>query len=118
MRKAYRVTGSTFEKPENLPEGLTVKERLVGDTLTVPSFRSGNLTLVEVKDGSVVIFKEGESGSQIHFRAEDIQKIFRFLGDVAVSHAECLHGEKVFSKCPGVPHEAHASSDWSCPYDR
>jgi hypothetical protein len=91
MRKAYRVTGSTLVHPGTLPEGLTVKESLVGDTLTVPSFREGNLTFVEVRDGSVVLYKEGENNSQMHFRAEDIQKIFRFLGDVAVAHPnECL----------------------------
>lgn len=96
-----------------------MKERLVGDTLTVPSFRSGNLTLIEVKDGSVVVFKEGESGSQIHFRAEDIQKIFRFLGDVAVAHPqECLHTEKVCTKCPGTPHRGHTSPDWICGLDQ
>ena len=22
------------------------------------------------------------------------------------------------SNCPGVPHRGHASTDWSCPYDR
>lgn len=107
MRKAYRITGSSFEKPANLPEGFVVKERLVGDSLTVEGFRGGNLTFQEVKDGSVVLFKEGQSGSQLHFRAEDIEKIFRFLGDVAVQQ----------TKCPGTPHRGHTSSHCACPRD-
>lgn len=91
MRKAYRITGSSFNHPGALPNGFTVKERLVGDVLKVPSHREGNLVLMEVKDGSVVVFKEGVPNSQIHFRAADIQKIFRFLGEVAVAHPdECL----------------------------
>lgn len=119
MRKAYRITGSSFNHPGTLPEGFTVKERLVGESLTLPSHREGNLTLMEVKDGSVVVFVEGVSHSQIHFRAEDIQKIFRFMGDVAVAHPnECLRDEKVPSKCPGTPHRGHSASDWSCPLDR
>lgn len=118
MKKAYRVVGSSFEHPGELPEGFTVKERLVGDSLTVESFRGGNLTFQEVKDGSVVLFKEGESGSQVHFKAEDIQKIFRFLGDVAVQHPECFHTPKAYTKCPGTPHRGHVSSDWSCPLER
>lgn len=26
--------------------------------------------------------------------------------------------EKPKSKCPGIPHRGHASTDWTCPYDR
>lgn len=106
MRKAYRVTGSTFTKPENLPEGLTVKERFVGDITSTSEF-----VFHEVKDGSVVIYRQGVPNSNAKVSYEELETVWRFLLKVWQDHYPQ-------TKCPGTPHRGHASSDWSCPLDR
>lgn len=81
MRKAYRVTGSTFTKPENLPEGLTVKERLVGEVLGTTAF-----VFQEVKDGSVVVYRQGVPNSNVKLSRMEIYKVMIFLNKVINSH--------------------------------
>ena len=81
MKKAYRVTGSSFIKPEGLPEGLTVKERLVGESLI-----TDNLVFQEVKDGSVVIYRQGVVNSNAKLALEELKSVILFLNEVCVSH--------------------------------
>lgn len=78
MRKAYRISGSSFERPENLPEGFSVKERLVGEVLGTKE-----LVFHEVKDGSVVVYRQGVSGSNAKIRPEEINDVIAFLFRVA-----------------------------------
>jgi hypothetical protein len=74
MRKAYRVTGSTFTHPGELPEGLTVKERLVGDMLGTKEY-----VFQEVKDGSLVIYRQGVPNSHYKLDWEEVQRLAGFL---------------------------------------
>lgn len=122
MRKAYRVTGSTFTHPGELPEGLTVKERLVGDILGTKEY-----VFHEVKDGSLVIYRQGVPNSNYKLDWDEVQKLAGFLVDMVADKRvrdlrerqdRCNHGEKIKSKCPGTPHRGHSASDWSCPLDR
>lgn len=110
MRKAYRIVGSSFQRPANLPEGFEIRERLVGEEIQLQS----GLSFREVKDGSVVLYQKGVDRSNARISSEDVQELFRFLGDVAAYHMY----QKAMTKCPGTPHRGHASSDWSCPLDR
>lgn len=75
MRKAYRITGSSFERPENLPEGFTVKERLVGESLEL----SNGLSFQEVKDGTVVAYRKDQSGSNVKLSRDDQWLLMVFL---------------------------------------
>lgn len=84
MRKAYRVTGSTFTKPENLPEGLTVKERLVGEELEL----SGGLSFFEVKDGTIVCFMKGASKSNQKLSRDDIYRAMIFFNKILNTHRD------------------------------
>jgi hypothetical protein len=115
VRKAYRVAGSSFTKPENLPEGLTVKERLVGEVLGTSS-----LVFHEVKDGSVVVYRQGVPNSNAKLSYEEVRKVMIFLNRVVNAHLIQVNTSMIgnVSKCPGTPHRGHASSDWSCPLDR
>lgn len=81
MRKAYRVTGSTFTKPENLPEGLTVRERLVGEVLGTTA-----LVFQEVKDGSMVVYRQGVPNSNVKLSRMEMYKVMIFLNRVINSH--------------------------------
>jgi hypothetical protein len=82
VRKAYRIKGSSFTKPENLPEGFEVRERMVGDTVNL---RNG-VCLQEAKDGSVVMYRKGESGSNVKLSRDDQFVIMVFLNRVINSH--------------------------------
>ena len=77
MRKAYRITGSSTTKPENLPEGFTVRERLVGDILGTKE-----LVFHEVKDGSMVVYRQGVAGSNVKLSWEEVQQLAGFLVEV------------------------------------
>lgn len=114
MRKAYRVTGSTFVHPGELPEGLTVKERLVGEILGTNA-----LVFREVKDGSVVVYRQGVPGSNVKLDPEEVKEVMMFLIKVRDSYMQTPEFRKSLeSKCPGVPHRGHFAADWSCPLDR
>lgn len=82
MRKAYRIVGSSTTKPVNLPEGFEVRERLVGEEIELES----GLSFREVKDGSVVLYQRGVDRSNAKISPEEVQVLFRFLGDVAAYH--------------------------------
>ncbi len=79
MRTAYRIVGSSTTKPENLPEGFEIRERLVGDEFQSES----GLVFVEAKDGSVVVYKKGLERSNAKLNHSEILGLFRFFGDVA-----------------------------------
>lgn len=114
MRKAYRITGSSFDKPENLPEGFTVKERLVGEVLGTNA-----LVFHEVKDGSVVVYRQGVSGSNVKLDPEEVKEVMMFLNKVYNSYMQTPEFRKSLErKCPGTPHRGHSASDWSCWMDR
>ena len=81
MRKAYRITGSSFDKPENLPEGFAVKERLVGDVLGTTA-----LVFHEVKDGSVVVYRQGVPNSNVKLSPEEVRDVMNFLYRVRESY--------------------------------
>lgn len=81
MRKAYRITGSSHQKPENLPEGFSVKERLVGDVLGTKE-----LVFHEVKDGSLVIYRQGVAGSNAKLSFEEVQDLAQFLSQMIYYH--------------------------------
>lgn len=80
MRKAYRITGSSFTKPDNLPEGYSVKERLVGEVLGTQA-----LVFHEVKDGSVVVYRQGVANSNVKLSPKEVVEVRTFLGRVADS---------------------------------
>lgn len=82
MRKAYRITGSSFTKPENLPDGYTVKERLVGEV-----FGTEVLVFHEVKDGSVVVYRQGVAGSNVKLSPEEVGQLCDFLSRVRYAAA-------------------------------
>lgn len=81
MRKAYRITGSSHQKPENLPEGFSVKERLVGDVLGTK-----DLVFHEVKDGSLVVYRQGVAGSNAKLSFEEVQDLAKFLNQMVYYH--------------------------------
>jgi hypothetical protein len=112
VRKAYRITGSSFTEPINLPEGFTVKERLVGEVLGTKA-----LVFHEVKDGSVVVYRQGVAGSNVKLSPEEVGEVAKFLVRVFTDTGARKVAES-YSKCPGTPHRGHSASDWSCPYDR
>jgi hypothetical protein len=111
MRKAYRITGSSFTEPSNLPEGFTVKERLVGEVLGTKA-----LVFHEVKDGSVVVYRQGVAGSNVKLSPEEVREVMNFL--YLVDQEARRRAVLESTKCPGTPHRGHSASDWSCPYDR
>lgn len=112
MRKAYRITGSSFEHPGTLPDGLSVKERLVGEALGTKE-----LVFHEVKDGSVVVYRQGVAGSNVKLSPEEVRDVMNFLWRVdAETRRNAV--KALNSKCPGIPHEGDSASDWSCPDDR
>lgn len=113
MRRAYRVTGTSFTKPENLPEGYTVKERLVGEVLGTTA-----LVFREVKDGSLVVYRQGVANSNVKLSFEEVVQLASFLVNVVSDKRVRDIQEKQASKCPGSPHRGHSFSDWSCPLDR
>jgi hypothetical protein len=77
VRKAYRITGSSFVEPKNLPEGFSVRERLVGDILGTKE-----LVFHEVKDGSLVVYRQGVAGSNVKLSWEEVQQLAGFLVEV------------------------------------
>lgn len=81
MRKAYRVTGSSTTKPENLPEGFTVKERLVGEILGTKE-----LVFHEVKDGSMVVYRQGVAGSNVKLSYEEVYALMLFCNKHVNEH--------------------------------
>jgi len=111
VRKAYRITGSSFTKPDNLPEGFVVKERLVGEVLGTK-----DLVFHEVKDGSVVMYRQGIAGSNVKIPFEDVVKVASFLVNV-VADKRVRDIQSTASKCPGTPHRNHTSSHCACPLD-
>jgi hypothetical protein len=80
VRKAYRITGSSFTKPDNLPEGFAVKERIVGEVLGTK-----DLVFHEAKDGSVVVYRQGVSGSNVKLSPTEVEEVLFFLQRVANS---------------------------------
>lgn len=81
MRKAYRISGSSFVRPENLPDGFTVKERLVGEV-----FSTRDLVFHETKDGSVVVYRQGVPGSNVKISLDEVIRLSNFLRTVALDH--------------------------------
>lgn len=81
MRKAYRIAGSSTTKPENLPEGFTVKERLVGEVLGTKE-----LVFHEVKDGSVVVYRQGVPNSNVKLSPEEVKEVVKFFAEVIYYH--------------------------------
>lgn len=112
MRKAYRIIGSSTTKPENLPEGFTVKERLVGEVLGTKE-----LVFHEVKDGSVVVYRQGVSGSNVKLSFDEVGQLASFLVNIVADKRLRDIDARRASKCPGTPHRGHSSSDWHCPLD-
>lgn len=74
MRKTYRITGSSLTKPDNLPDGFEVRERLVGEILG-----TSQLVFREVKDGSMVVYRQGVAGTNVKLSWEEVQKLAGFL---------------------------------------
>jgi len=74
MRKAYRVVGSSLEEPTNLPEGLEVRECLVGEVMGTAAF-----VFKEVKDGSVVIYRQGVPNSNAKLSPGEVRDVMNFL---------------------------------------
>lgn len=111
MRKAYRITGSSFAEPKNLPEGFSVKERLVGEVLGTDA-----LVFHEVKDGSVVVYRQGVAGSNVKLSPEEVRQVMMFLNRVQNSFINS-YAEKARTMCPGTPHRGHSASDSHCPLD-
>lgn len=91
MKKAYRITGSSTVKPENLPEGFTVKERLVGEVLGTKE-----LVFHEVRDGSVVVYRQGVPNSNVKLSPEEVKEVVRFFSEVIYYHhvESILEGRK------------------------
>lgn len=113
MRKAYRITGSSFVEPKNLPEGFSVKERLVGEVLGTDA-----LVFREVSDGSVVVYRQGVAGSNVKLSPDEVRELLNFLTPIVYyHHVEGVLAARKASKCPGTPHRNHTSSDCHCPLD-
>lgn len=93
MRKAYRITGSSFDRPENLPEGFTVKERLVGEVFSV-----GGLVFHEVQDGSMVVYRAGVTGSNVKLTYEELKSLSHFLSETVYHH----YAQKMWVSRKGV----------------
>lgn len=91
MRKAYRINGSSFDKPENLPEGFTVKERLVGDI-----HATKELVFHEVKDGSMVVYRQGVPNSNVKLSYDEVKALSLFLSETVYYHhvERILEGRK------------------------
>jgi hypothetical protein len=81
VRKAYRITGSSFVEPKDLPEGFSVKERLVGEVLGTQA-----LVFHEVKDGSVVVYRQGVAGSNVKLSPEEVKEVVKFLSEIVYYH--------------------------------
>lgn len=81
MRKAYRINGSSFDKPENLPEGFTVRERLVGNI-----HATKELVFHEVKDGSMVVYRQGVPNSNVKLSYDEVKALSLFLRETVYYH--------------------------------
>jgi hypothetical protein len=88
-----------------------VKERLVGEVLGTKA-----LVFHEVKDGSVVVYRQGVAGSNVKLSPEEVREVMNFL--YLVDQEARRRAVLESTKCPGTPHRGHSASDWSCPYDR
>ncbi len=86
MRTAYRIVGSSTTKPENLPEGFEVRERLVGEVHQVRLGADKNANFVENKNGDVVVYQEGTRNSNFVVRHDDLPALFQFLNRVWIEH--------------------------------
>ena len=108
MRKAYRITGSSFYTPENLPEGFTVKERLVGEVMTAKE-----LAFHEVKDGSLVVYQQGVAGSNVKITLNDVYRLMVFCNKIVNDH----YRPDMYRQpgCPGTPHRGHTRDYETCP---
>jgi hypothetical protein len=114
VRKAYRVSGVTFTPPGKLPEGLVAKEVMVGETMGTSEF-----VFREVKDGSVVIYRQGVPNSNAKLSPDEVKQVMIFLNRVVNAHLIQVNTSMIggVSRCPGTPHRGHSYGNTECPLD-
>lgn len=81
MHKAYRIVGSSETYPTNLPKGFEVREREVGEVLGTQE-----IVFREVKDGSVVMYRQGVANSSAKILPDELEEVWRFLLKVWQEH--------------------------------
>lgn len=89
MRKVYKVVGTSNVRPYELPRGLEVVEKMVGEVhQVVDNTKGGKINFVEATNGDVVIYKEGISGSNLKISHDQLPALIQFLNQVWIEHRD------------------------------